>query len=47
MPRVRHGGAKELVGLYVFGDGQAAQTLLGKVLGMFGLRLNATRKTAE
>ena len=39
MPRVRRGGAAELVGLYVLGNGKAAQTLLGKVLRVFGVQL--------
>ena len=39
MPRVRRGGPKELVGLYVLGDGKTAEEVLGKVLGVFGVRL--------
>ena len=39
MPRVRRGGREELVGLYVFGDGKAAEEVLGQVLGVLRLRL--------
>ena len=44
MPRMRRGGPKELVGLYVFGDGKAAEEVLGQVLRVFGVRLNMSKK---
>ncbi len=45
MPRVRHGGREKLVGLHVFGDGQAREEMLGQVqrvqrvqIGRMGLK---------
>ena len=45
MPRVRHGGREELVGLHVFGDGKAAEEVLGQVLGV--QRMPLKKRTRE
>lgn len=44
MPRLRHASRAELVGLYVFGDGKAAEEVLWQVLGVFGLSINGKRR---